>query len=202
MVLPKLKKHLNKKNTLSDHDSIHGYRNLNDTERSLIARYRNHNAPKNCNITVHVQCRYWKQESTINEFISAWVVLDWGLVKSSWTCLDFFRIPDFKKVCVLLFATESPKRTLVEHEGKLEVTFPPCGRSDRLQRWSVCCTFQCWWQGSSLLFLCIVFSLSLSFFLRTFCRGCFLLLAILTKRWNVLIFVCFFSFFFFFLNSV
>ena len=40
------------KNTLSDNDSIHGYRNLNYTERSAIARHRNFNAPKICKITV------------------------------------------------------------------------------------------------------------------------------------------------------
>ena len=52
MVLKKLKRHLNAKNTLSDHDSIHGHRNLNYTERSAIARHRNFNAPKICKITV------------------------------------------------------------------------------------------------------------------------------------------------------
>ena len=52
MVLPKLKRRLNEKNTLNDHDSIHGHRNLNDTERSAIARHRNFNAPKICKITV------------------------------------------------------------------------------------------------------------------------------------------------------
>ena len=52
MVLPKLKRHLNVKNTLSDHDNIHGHRNLNYTKRSAIARYRNFNAPKICKITV------------------------------------------------------------------------------------------------------------------------------------------------------
>ena len=41
------------KNTLSDHDSIHGHRNLNETERSAIARYRYFNVPKICKITVH-----------------------------------------------------------------------------------------------------------------------------------------------------
>ena len=54
MVLPKLKRHLNAENTLSDHDSIHWHRNLNDTERSAIARHRNFNAPKICKITVVV----------------------------------------------------------------------------------------------------------------------------------------------------
>ena len=52
MVTPKLKRHLNAKNTLSDHDSIHGHQNLNETKRSAIARYRNFNAPKICKITV------------------------------------------------------------------------------------------------------------------------------------------------------
>ena len=52
MVLPKLKRHLIAKNTSSDHDSIHGHRNLNYTERSPIARHRNFNAPKCCKITV------------------------------------------------------------------------------------------------------------------------------------------------------
>ena len=32
------KKHLNEKNALSDNDSIHGHRNVNDTEGSVIAR--------------------------------------------------------------------------------------------------------------------------------------------------------------------
>ena len=41
-------------NTLSDHDRIHRHRNLNYTERSVIARHRNFNAPKICKITVHV----------------------------------------------------------------------------------------------------------------------------------------------------
>ena len=39
-------------NTLSDHDRIHRHRNLNYTERSVIARRRNFNAPKICKITV------------------------------------------------------------------------------------------------------------------------------------------------------
>ena len=54
MVLPKLKRHLNAENTLSDHDSIHRHRNLNNTERSAITRPRNFNAPKFCKITVCV----------------------------------------------------------------------------------------------------------------------------------------------------
>ena len=52
LVLPKLKRHLNAKNTWSDHDSIHAHRNLNYTERSAIARHQNFNAPKICKITV------------------------------------------------------------------------------------------------------------------------------------------------------
>ena len=52
MVLPKSKRHLNAKNTLSDHHRIHGHRNLNYTERSVIARHRNFNASKICKITV------------------------------------------------------------------------------------------------------------------------------------------------------
>ena len=52
MVSSKLKRHLNAKNTFSGHDSIHGHRNLNYTERSTIARHRNFNAPKICKITV------------------------------------------------------------------------------------------------------------------------------------------------------
>ena len=47
-----IKKNLNAKNTLSDQDSIHEYRNLNYTERSAIAHHRNFNAPKICKITV------------------------------------------------------------------------------------------------------------------------------------------------------
>ena len=38
-VLPKFKRHLNEQNTLSDHGSTHEHRNLNETERSAIARY-------------------------------------------------------------------------------------------------------------------------------------------------------------------
>ena len=37
MVLPKLRRHLNAKNTLSDHDSIHRHRHLNYTECYAIA---------------------------------------------------------------------------------------------------------------------------------------------------------------------
>ena len=55
MISPKLKKYLNEKNTLSDHDIIHGHRNLNETKRSAIARYRNFNAPKICKIAVKRQ---------------------------------------------------------------------------------------------------------------------------------------------------
>ena len=44
---------LNAKNTFSDHDSIHGHRNLN-YERSVIARHRNFNSPKMCKITASV----------------------------------------------------------------------------------------------------------------------------------------------------
>ena len=53
MVLPELKRHLNEKNTLKDHDTIHRHQNLNLTERSVIARYRNLNTPKICKFTVH-----------------------------------------------------------------------------------------------------------------------------------------------------
>ena len=59
MVLPNLKRHLKEKNTLSDHDSIHGHRNLNENERSVIARYRNFNAPKICKITVLEKKDQW-----------------------------------------------------------------------------------------------------------------------------------------------
>ena len=52
MVLPKLNRHLNEKNTWSDRGSIHEHQNLNHTERSVIAHYRNFNAPKICKITV------------------------------------------------------------------------------------------------------------------------------------------------------
>ena len=52
VVLPKLKRHLNAKNTLNDHDSIRGHRNFIETERSAIACYRNFNSPKICKITV------------------------------------------------------------------------------------------------------------------------------------------------------
>ena len=45
MVLSKLKRHLIEKSTWSDHDSIHGHRNLNEIERAVIARYRNFNPP-------------------------------------------------------------------------------------------------------------------------------------------------------------
>ena len=57
MVLPKLKIHLNEKNTVLDPNGIHGHPNLNETERSVIAHYRNFNAPKICKTTVSVwQC--------------------------------------------------------------------------------------------------------------------------------------------------
>ena len=52
MVLPKFKRHLNEKNALRDNDSIHGHRNLNDTEHSVIAHHRNFNVPKICKFTV------------------------------------------------------------------------------------------------------------------------------------------------------
>ena len=39
MVLPKLKRHLNDKNILSAHSSIHGHRNLNETKCSAITRH-------------------------------------------------------------------------------------------------------------------------------------------------------------------
>ena len=53
MVLPKLKRHLNAKNTLSNHNSIHGHRNLNYIERSAIARHRNFKGE------VRAICRFW-----------------------------------------------------------------------------------------------------------------------------------------------
>ena len=34
-----IKRHLNEKNTRSDHGRIHGHRNKNETERSVIARH-------------------------------------------------------------------------------------------------------------------------------------------------------------------
>ena len=43
----------NEKNALSDNDSIHRHRNLNDTERSVIAHHQNFNTPKICKFTVH-----------------------------------------------------------------------------------------------------------------------------------------------------
>ena len=54
MVPPKLKRHLNAKNTLSDHDNIRADRNLNETERlrSEIGPRRNFNAPKIYEITI------------------------------------------------------------------------------------------------------------------------------------------------------
>ena len=53
MVLPKIKKTPKcEKYIEPDHDSNHGHRNLNDTERSATARHRNFNAPKICKITV------------------------------------------------------------------------------------------------------------------------------------------------------
>ena len=52
LVLPKLKRHVTEKNTLSNQDSNPGHRKLNETDRSVIARYRNFNAPKICKITV------------------------------------------------------------------------------------------------------------------------------------------------------
>ena len=60
MVLPKSKRHLNAKNILNDHDSIHGHRNLIKTERSVIACYRNFNPPKICKITVLFHSTYWE----------------------------------------------------------------------------------------------------------------------------------------------
>ena len=42
------------KKTLRDNDSIHKHQNLNENERSMIARHRNFNAPKICKITVRV----------------------------------------------------------------------------------------------------------------------------------------------------
>ena len=47
-----IKIHLNEKNTLSDHDRIHGHRNLNETERFGIALYQNFNTSKIYKITV------------------------------------------------------------------------------------------------------------------------------------------------------
>ena len=49
---PALKGHLNEKIAWSDYGSIHKHRNLNETERSVFARYWNFNAPKNFKITV------------------------------------------------------------------------------------------------------------------------------------------------------
>ena len=59
MVLLKLKRHQNEKNTLTDHGSTHRHRNLNETERS--ARNRNFDAPKIYKIAAaanshHVTC--------------------------------------------------------------------------------------------------------------------------------------------------
>ena len=47
LVYWKFKRHLNEKNTFSDHDSIHGHRNLNETELFVIARCRNFKHTKN-----------------------------------------------------------------------------------------------------------------------------------------------------------
>ena len=55
-----IKKAPEEKNTKSNHDSNPGDRKLNETQRSVIARYRNFNAPKICKITVHV-CEKWVQ---------------------------------------------------------------------------------------------------------------------------------------------
>ena len=62
MALPKLKRHLNEKNSLSNRGSIHGHQNLNETECSAITRHRNFNAPKICKITV-VSVGKWEMTS-------------------------------------------------------------------------------------------------------------------------------------------
>ena len=76
MVLPKLKRHLNAKNTLSEHDNISRHRNLNETERSVIVQYRNLNAPKICKITaLHVQCGKATNRSrtpSIHHWVTRW----------------------------------------------------------------------------------------------------------------------------------
>ena len=70
MVLSKLKRHLNAKNTLREHGSIHRHRNLNYTERSAIARHRNFNAPKICKITVHRCKRQTQKKKSKEAFLS------------------------------------------------------------------------------------------------------------------------------------
>ena len=60
MVLPKLNIHLNKENILSDHGSIGGHRNVNETERSSIDRYRNFNVLKICKTTVVLTSSKWR----------------------------------------------------------------------------------------------------------------------------------------------
>ena len=49
---------------MSNHDRIHGHRNLNYTERSVIARHRNFNAPKICKITVNASASgFWQRKT-------------------------------------------------------------------------------------------------------------------------------------------
>ena len=71
MDFPKLKRHLNEKNTLIDRGSNHKHRNLNEPERSAIARYRNFNAPKICKITVIAQCVIKEVNDRAHQNISA-----------------------------------------------------------------------------------------------------------------------------------
>ena len=82
MALPKLKRHLNAKNTLSDR-SIHGHRKLNYTERSAIARHRNFNAPKICKITVGYICAM----HNLIALALHWRTNDWPILVNHCVCV-------------------------------------------------------------------------------------------------------------------
>ena len=84
---------------MSDHDSIHGHRNLDETERSVIAHHQNFNAPKICKITVS-----WFWENSTKQY---------GTEKFSPT-IDFFshRISDKSKSirCGIFWTISKEKR--------------------------------------------------------------------------------------------
>ena len=109
-----------KKKTLSDHNSIHGHRNLNETECSVITQYQNFNAPKICKITVYESNERrradWTVEAKINLAINAgldlshqeqfrWLIFVWGKL-------------------AILHAKTFPLE--IKNEGKIVPNFPAC----------------------------------------------------------------------------
>ena len=110
-------------NTLSNHDSIHGHRNLNETKRSAIARYRNFHALKICKITVvsvtHAPVEFRSKAGFSSSALSTQrVLLTISLLGFLRTFDFYFHAPSTSTPLSIVFLTFSPSY-LVPNLSKL-----------------------------------------------------------------------------------